>query len=131
MPRASVCTVAQPLLDETILHPNRVSVIKIDGQVVEERTITAAQTFQIAYLLTLITGALIVAWDDLGFTESLVASLSCISNVGPGLGQLGPMANFSVLSDLSKYTLSLVMLMGRLELMPILVLISPATWRGR
>ena len=116
---------------QRILHPNRVSVIKMDGQVVPERTVTAAQTFQAAYLFTLIVGALIVAWDDLGFTESLAASLTCISNVGPGLGILGPMANFSILSDVSKYTLSLVMLMGRLELMPVLVLLSPAIWRGK
>ena len=116
---------------QNILHPNRVSVIKMDGQVVPERTVTAAHTFQVAYLLILIAGALIVSWDNLGFTESLVASLTCISNVGPGLGLLGPMENFGVLSDVSKYTLSLVMLMGRLELMPLLVLLSPATWRGK
>lgn len=116
---------------QRILHPNRVSVIKIDGQVVPERTVTAAHTFQVAYLFVLIAGTLIVSWDDLGFTESLVASLTSISNVGPGLGQLGPMENFGVLSDVSKYTLSLVMLMGRLELMPLLVLWSPATWRGK
>lgn len=116
---------------QRILHPNRVSVIKIDGQVVPERTVTAAHTFQAAYLFIIIGSTLIVAWDNLGFTESLVAGLTCISNVGPGLGLLGPMANFGALSDLSKYTLSLVMLMGRLELMPILVLLSPATWRGK
>ncbi len=114
-----------------ILHPNRVSVIKMDGQAVPERTVTAAHTFQAAYLLILIVGALIVSWDDLGFTESLAASLTCISNVGPGLGVLGPMGNFGALSDMSKYTLSLVMLMGRLELMPLLVLLSPATWRRK
>lgn len=116
---------------QRILHPNRVSVIKIDGQVTEERVITSAHTFQVAYLLVLIAGTLIIARDDLGFTESLTASLTCISNVGPGLGLLGPMANFGILSDLSKYVLSLVMLMGRLELMPLLVLLSPATWRGK
>ena len=116
---------------QRILHPNRVSPIRIDGEVVAERTVTSAHTFQVAYLFVAIAGTLIVALDDLGFTESLVASLTCISNVGPGLGVLGPMSNFGALSDLSKYTLSLVMLMGRLELMPILVLLSPATWRGK
>ena len=116
---------------QKILHPNRVSAVRIDGQVVEERAIITAHTFQVAYLLILIFGALVVSWDDLGFTESLTASLTCISNVGPGLGGLGPMENFGVLNDVSKYTLSLIMLMGRLELMPILVLMSPATWRGK
>lgn len=116
---------------QRILHPDRVSVIRIDGQVVEERNIAAAHTFQVAYLLLLIVGTLVVSWNDLGVTESLTASLTCISNVGPGLGLLGPMANFSALNDVSKYTLSVIMLMGRLELMPILVLMSPATWRGK
>ena len=116
---------------QRILHPNRVSTIRIDGEVVTERAVTSAHAFQVAYLFVAIAGTLIVALDDIGFTESLVASLTCISNVGPGLGALGPMSNFAVLSDLSKYTLSLVMLMGRLELMPILVLLSPATWRGK
>lgn len=113
------------------IHPNRVSVITIDDQVVEERAVSAAQAFQAAYLLVLIAGALVVSWDGLGFTESVTAGLTCISNVGPGLGLLGPMENFGILSDVSKYVLSLVMLMGRLELMPVLVLLSPATWRGK
>ena len=72
-----------------------------------------------------------VSWDNYGFQESFAASLTCISNVGPGLGILGPMENFSILSPLSKITLSLEMLTGRLELMPLLVLLSPSTWRNK
>ena len=116
---------------QKILHPNRVSAIRIDGQVIDERTVVSAHTFQVAYLFLIIASALIVAWDDVGIAESLTAGLTCISNVGPGLGRLGPMENFGGLSDVSKYTLSLLMLMGRLELMPILVLLSPSTWRGK
>lgn len=114
-----------------VVHPNRVSVITIDGQLVEERAVSGAQAFSMAYVVVLVIGALIVSWDNLGFSESLTASLTCISNVGPGLGLLGPMENFSILNDVSKYVLSLIMLMGRLELMPVLVLLSPATWRGK
>lgn len=112
-----------------IIHPNHVSVIKMDGKVVDEQAVTSAQAFQVAYLLVMITGALIVSRDNLGFTESIVASLTCISNVGPGLGLLGPMENFAILSGLSKLALSIVMLMGRLELMPLLVLFSYRTWK--
>ena len=114
-----------------VVHPNRVGVITIDGQLVEERAVSGAQAFSMAYAAVLVIGALIVSWDNLGVTESLTASLTCISNVGPGLGLLGPMENFSILSDVSKYVLSLIMLMGRLELMPLLVLFIPATWRGK
>ena len=114
-----------------IIHPNRVSVITMDGQSVDERAVNSAHMFQVAYLLILMAGTLVVSLDVLGFTESFVASLTCISNVGPALGALGPMANFAPLSWFSKLVLALIMLMGRLELMPLLVLLSPSTWRNK
>ena len=112
-----------------LAHPNHVSVIKMDGQAVEERGVSSAGAFIAAYLLGLLAGALVVSWDNYGFQESFAASLTCISNVGPGLGILGPMENFSILSPLSKLVLSLEMLMGRLELMPLLALFLGSTWR--
>ena len=80
-------------------------------------------------MLVLLVGALVVSRDNFGFQESFAASLTCISNVGPGLGLLGPMENFAILSPLSKITLSLEMLMGRLELMPMVALLLRSTWR--
>jgi len=114
-----------------IVHPNHVSVITVDGRTVEESNISAAGGFLVAYCLIAIAGALVVSCDDIGLLESITASVTCISNVGPGLGKLGPMANFSILSHVSKYVLSLIMLMGRLELMPLLVLLSRQTWKGK
>ena len=98
-----------------LAHPHHVSVLKVDGQAVEERVVASAGAFIAAYLLVLLAGALVVSWDNYGFQESFAASLTCISNVGPGLGILGPMENFSILSPLSKLVLLLEMLMGRLE----------------
>ncbi len=112
-----------------LAHPNHVSVVKVDGQAVEERVVSAAGAFMAAYILVLLAGALIVSWDNFGFQESFAASLTCISNVGPGLGLLGPMANFSILSPVSKLALSLEMLMGRLELLPLVALLLRSTWR--
>ena len=112
-----------------LAHPHHVSVLKVDGQTVEERVVSSAGAFIAAYLLVLLAGALVVSWDNYGFQESFAASLTCISNVGPGLGILGPMENFSILSPLSKLVLSLEMLMGRLELMPLLALFLGSTWR--
>lgn len=114
-----------------IVHPRHLSVITMDGDVVDESVVASCHSFLAAYLLVLMAGALVVSWDDLGFQESFVASLTCIGNVGPGLGALGPMSNFSALSLLSKLVLALEMLMGRLELLPLLVLLNPATWRER
>lgn len=112
-----------------LVHPNRVSLITMDGQNVPERSVTAAHAFAVAYAVTLLIGMLVVSLDDLGLIEALSASLTCISNVGPGLGRVGPTSNFAMLSGLSKYVLSLLMLMGRLELMPLLVLMVPNTWK--
>ena len=107
-----------------MVHPNHVSVIKVDGQPVEERVVSSTGAYIMAYMVVLLAGALVVSWDNYGFQESFAASLTCISNVGPGLGILGPMENFSILSPLSKVVLSLEMLTGRLELMPMLALLS-------
>ena len=116
---------------QKITHPNHVSVITVDGQMVEEKAVASAQAYTVAYFLILLFGTLVVSWDNLGFTESFVASLTCLSNVGPGLGLLGPMANFAGLSYLSKAVLSLMMLLGRLEIMPLLMLMSPASWKTK
>ena len=114
-----------------MVHPNHVSVIKVDGQPVEERVVLSTGAYIMAYMVVLLAGALVVSWDNYGFQESFAASLTCISNVGPGLGILGPMENFSILSPLSKVVLSLEMLTGRLELMPMLALLSRGVWRDR
>lgn len=114
-----------------LAHPHHVSVLKVDGQAVEERVVSSAGAFIAAYLLVLLAGALVVSWDNYGFQESFAASLTCISNVGPGLGILGPMENFSILSPLSKLVLSLEMLTGRLELMPMLALMTRGAWSDR
>ena len=114
-----------------MVHPNHVSVIKVDGQPVEERVVSSTGAYIMAYMAVLLAGALVVSWDNFGFQESFAASLTCISNVGPGLGILGPMENISILSPLSKIALSLEMLTGRLELMPMLALLTRGAWRDR
>ena len=114
-----------------MVHPNHVSVIKVDGQPVEERVVSSTGAYIMAYMAVLLAGALVVSWDNYSFQESFAASLTCISNVGPGLGILGPMENFSILSPLSKIALSLEMLTGRLELMPMLALLTRGAWRDR
>ena len=114
-----------------VIHPRHLSVIKIDGEVVDESVVSSCHSFLVAYFLVLIAGTLVVSWDNLGFEASITASMTCIGNVGPAMGVLGPTGNFSILSIASKLVLALEMLMGRLELLPILVLLNPATWRDR
>ena len=112
-----------------ILHPRQVTVIKSDGDRVEEPILSGITLFFFAYILLLLVGTLVVAWDNIGFTAAFTASLTCISNVGPGFDVLGPTSNFFGLSGLSKIVLSANMLLGRLEIMPLLLLLFPSLWK--
>ncbi|MBR2503545.1 MAG: TrkH family potassium uptake protein, partial [Oscillospiraceae bacterium] len=112
-----------------IIHPRSVQVVKLDGKVVEEKTIHSILTFIGAYFIIILAGAVVVSLDGFGFSESFTAALTCVSNIGPGLGVFGPAGNFSTLSEFSKYFLSFCMIIGRLEIFPILVLLSPSAWK--
>lgn len=112
-----------------IVHPRSVNVVKLDGEVVEEETIRSILVFFTAYLFILFGGALAVGLDNYSFGTNFTAVLACISNVGPGLELVGPMGNFSMFSDVSKLILSLCMIVGRLEIFPVLVLTSPMAWK--
>ena len=112
-----------------ILHPRVVQTIRVDGNRVEENTLSGVSLFFFAYIALALIGALVVAWDNVGFTEALSASMTCVGNVGPGLGALGPTGNFSGLSALSKVVLSFNMLLGRLEILPLLLMLFPSMWK--
>ena len=113
------------------VRPRQVSIIRSDGDRVDEATLSGITLFFFAYILLLLAGTLVVAWDNVGFDAAFGASLTCISNVGPALGVLGPTANFSILSPISKVVLSAFMLLGRLEIMPLLLLLFPDLWKKR
>ena len=72
---------------------------------------------------------LLVSLDKVDFTTGFTAVLACFNNIGPGLAAVGPSCNYAHLSDLSKVVLSLDMLAGRLEIFPILMLLSKSTWK--
>ena len=112
-----------------ITHPRCVEVVKLDGKLVNEATLHTLLVFMGAYVITIFTAALIISLDGQSFAVSFSAALTCVSNVGPGLEAIGPSGNFSAFSELSKGVMSLCMLIGRLEIFPILVLFSPSTWK--
>ena len=114
-----------------ILHPRVVKTIKSDGDRVDEPILSGITLFFFAYIFLLLAGTLVVAWDDIGFTAAFTASLTCISNVGPAFDVLGPTSNFFSLSNVSKVILSANMLLGRLEIMPLLLLLFPSLWKKR
>ena len=111
-----------------ITHPRSVEVVKLDGKLVSEATLHSLLVFLGAYVMTIFGAALIISLDGQSFAVSFSAALTCVSNVGPGLEAIGPSGNFAAFSGLSKGVMSLCMIVGRLEIYPILVLFSPSTW---
>lgn len=113
-----------------ILHPNAVLPVKIDGQPVPQQKLTTLLAFfaiNVAVIL-LATSVMLVA--DIGVTKSIVIALSCVSNVGPDLTtQIGPSMTWGGLPDYIKWTCSFLMLVGRLEVMSVLVLFTRAFWK--
>lgn len=112
-----------------ILHPRSVNLVRMDGAAVPENTIYLVTIFFFCYAGVLIAGSVIVALDNTSFATAFSATLACLSNTGAGLGDIGPGGSYAFFSVLSKITLSLAMLMGRLELFPILVLMMPSAWK--
>ena len=111
-----------------IVHPRSVEVVRLEGKVVDEDTLRTILAFVGCYVLVLLGAGLVVSLDDVSFDVSFSAALTCLSNVGPGLAEIGPVGSFANFSPLSKVVLSVTMIAGRLELFPILILFSPRTW---
>lgn len=114
---------------KTISHPKSTHKIIMNGRPVEHEVIRAINVYMAAYALIFIVSILIVACDGRDFTTNFTAVATAVNNVGPGFAGVGPAKNFADYSALSKLVLSFDMLVGRLEVFPILVLLSPRTWR--
>lgn len=114
-----------------ILHPKAVSRIAINRITIEESVISGTGVFVVTILLISALSILIVSMDGFHMEASASAVVACINNIGPGLKMVSPAGNYSQFSDLSKIVLSVNMLIGRLELYPILLLLSPSLWRRR
>ena len=81
------------------------------------------------YLVIMVVSFLVVGLDEFSITTNFSAVMACFNNIGPGLDAVGPICNFSIFSPLSKIVLIFDMLAGRLEIFPILILLSPKTWK--
>ena len=113
----------------SIIHPRAVSVVKLDGAPLSDSTVRTIYTYFATYIFITFVSALVVGLDNFSFGTTLTAVITCISNVGPGLEAVGPMGNFAAFSPLSKIILSFDMIIGRLEIFPILVLFSRSAWK--
>ena len=112
-----------------MLHPKAVVSVKFENEPLEKETERNVHSYFVVYILVVIVSTLILSLDVNDFLTNFSASISCMSNVGPGFNLVGPMSNFALYSPLSKILLSLVMIVGRLEIFPIILLFAPRTWK--
>ncbi len=112
-----------------IVHPRSVNLIKLDGYRVDEDSIRSVTGFIVLYVLILLASFLLISLDGFDFTTNMTAVTTCLSNVGPGLAMAGPVENLSFFSGAAKLVLCMDMLLGRLEIFPIIMLFAPSIWR--
>ena len=114
-----------------ILHPKSVNVVKLDGKRLTDEETHGVYVYTICYFVILSVSVLLISVDNFDFITNFTAVLTTLNNVGPGLAKVGPVENFSAFSCFSKIILSLDMLIGRLEILPIMMLLAPVTWRKK
>ena len=111
------------------LRPRSVNLVRVEGRTVDDETIQGVNTYMIAYCAIGIVSFLLLSLDNLSMESNLTAMVACLNNIGPGLDLVGPTGNYGMFSDLSKIVLMLDMLLGRLEIFPLLIMLSPRTWK--
>ena len=112
-------------------HPREVKKIRIDGHVVKPEVLRTAQVYLMLYWTIFLVSILLISIDNFDFTTNFTAVAATFNNIGPGLAGVGPMSNFDCYSVFSKFVLMLGMLIGRLELYPIILLLVPETWKRK
>lgn len=111
------------------LHPNIVAPVRMDGKPLPHETIRSVNVFMGAYLFIFAFSVLAVSLDGQSLVTNFTAVAATFNNIGPGLDGVGPMANFGIYSGFAKLVLTFDMLAGRLEILPMLVLFAPDSWR--
>lgn len=111
------------------LHPNAVMRLKVDGAVQDDGVLSLVMTFIVAYIMATLLGTIIYTMFGLDIITSLTASIACLSNVGPGFGEVGSMSNFADLPALLKFNSTVLMLVGRLEIFGFIQLLFIRSWR--
>jgi trk system potassium uptake protein TrkH len=117
-----------------LLHPRALLKVKMNKEVVPQKVTAHVMVFLLVYLMVFCVGSILIMRLNgdvaLPFQTALGAVATCLGNIGPGLGAVGPVYNFSILPDHSKIILSFIMIIGRLELFSVLILFSPSFWRS-
>jgi len=111
------------------LHPNAIIPVQLNGNGVAPKIIYNLLAFVFFYIFVFVSGAIVLTFIGLDFQDAISASITAVSNVGPGIGSINPSASFAHLPDAAKWVLSFLMILGRLELFTIAILFTPYFWK--
>ncbi|MFY9514355.1 MAG: potassium transporter TrkG [Rubrivivax sp.] len=112
-----------------ILHPAVVNPVVLGGRPVSDRVIQSVIAYMMIYGMTLVTLTMVLLFSGVDVVTAFTAVIACVNNIGPGLGEVGPAVNYSALGDFQTWVCTFAMLLGRLELLSVLVLFTPGFWR--
>lgn len=113
------------------LRPRAVSSVRLNGRRLDPQEVKSVHSYFAIYITVIIAVFLLISFEPFGFETNLSAAVSCVNNIGPGFDLVGPAASYADYSGFSKLVLSLAMLLGRLEIFPMLLLFSPKLWSKR
>ena len=111
-----------------LLRPRNVQVIHVNGKVIDEEVLRGTHAYISAYWMLILFSMVLISLDNFSIETNVSAVLACFNNIGPGFDVVGPMSNYSDFSSFSKLVLSIDMLLGRLEIFPMLALFSRFSW---
>ena len=112
------------------LNPNRVTVVMFEGKALNDSKQNDIALYFLLYVFTFITLTVLISFENLDFGTTVSAVAATFNNIGPGIGAVGPKCNFADFSDFSKLVFSFSMVCGRLEILPLMLLFAPSTWRA-
>lgn len=110
-------------------HPHAVIPVRVNGRAISADLVHRILAFAFAYLALIVLSCLILAFLGMGFEEAVGAAVSCMGNIGPALGDLGPVSNYESIPDAAKWYLGFLMMVGRLEIFTVLTIFIPGFWR--
>lgn len=113
---------------QKMIHPRSVAVIRLDGRRVDEKTVTSLHSYFAIYVALFALVVVLLGIDSFDLETNITVATACFNNIGPGLGAAGPASSYAMFSPFSKIVLSITMLLGRLEIFPVMLAFSRSTW---
>ncbi len=112
-----------------IIHPNGCYIVRLNDKKIDAQTVLGVNTYFFVYMLVFFVGVLIISINNFDPTTTITSVIATLNNIGPGIEMVGPMGNFAPFSGLSKFTFSILMIIGRVEIYPLLLLLVPELWK--